>query len=117
MFGATDSFEPRVRIELAQDVLDMVADRGGADVQPVGDIPRRAASCQKTQDLNFPRAEIARSRRRARSNHGGGLMGRQVRSTDHEVADHQLQRLAHIAGTDNVNCIGLCETLGLGNYY
>ena len=65
MFGPTNRFKPRVRVEFMQDVLDMIIYRGKADMQLVGDAPGRTAFCKKAKNLNLSGAEISLTRRRA----------------------------------------------------
>ena len=86
----------------------MIVDRGGADVQSVGNAPGRAAFSQEAKNLDLSYAKIALARRRARSDHRHGVIGGQACVADHEIADHHLQPLAQIHRADDVNCIDVC---------
>src|SRR5829696_7444698 len=53
-----DGLEPRVHTERTQHVPNVVADRLGAQVELVGDLFRRAAVLEETQDLVLARRQM-----------------------------------------------------------
>jgi hypothetical protein len=53
-----DCLEPRVSSDGAEQVPNVVADRLGAQLKLLGDLPRRATALEKFEDFRLPRCEL-----------------------------------------------------------
>src|SRR5215470_15641207 len=59
LIGPGHGLEPAVHVELAKDVLNVIADRSWAHPQPIGEDFRIGARSHEPQDLQLPPAEAA----------------------------------------------------------
>ena len=86
VFGASDGFEARVGVELAKNMLDVIADGCAADMQLIGDTRRRCSPGKQAQDLSLALSEVGGTCRGSRrTEQSAGLFRRQVSSRDDEI--------------------------------
>src|SRR6266567_3487711 len=116
MFRAPNRFQPCVRVEFAQGVLDMIIDGRAADIKLVGNTRGCIAFPQQTKNLKFTISQLRFSGSRTRrGNQCDCFLSRYVGVADDEIANQNLQTLTYVNWADDMDRKGPLESACLNN--